>query len=280
MPVLGAWGAWAGRLTWPTASAGNPGLRSGRGDLWSGRGDLWSGRGEGGEEGPGPVAVAVLAGVEAVAGELASPRGRELGRHLGDRETALAGDLVDDPVDPGDVGHAHPAHDPPEPRKQRQVEHDGLVRDLVEQRAHVAEQLGGGAVQDVVGADATGDEIRGGGKLRELFGQDVANQRAGDGEVAYPPVLAGAAPQLPERLADVAVPRPGGAEALSGGVAERHPEGAGVFFEFAEHALVVRVPVGGERDAILAQGGHAIGPAAELSMADAAGSGVRAPGND
>src|SRR6516162_5148416 len=110
MPVLGAWGAWAGRLTWPTASAGNPGLRSGRGDLRSGRGDLRSGRGdlrsgrgEGGEEGPGPVAVAVLAGVEAVAGELAGPRGRELGRHLGDREAALAGDVVDDPVDPGDV---------------------------------------------------------------------------------------------------------------------------------------------------------------------------------
>src|SRR5579863_1464981 len=104
---------------------------------------------DGGEHGPGPVAVAVLAGVEAVGRELPGPRRLEVRRYLGHRQAPGAGGLVQGPVDPGQVGPAGPAEQARVAGRYRQVEHDGAVRHRREQRAKVAEQLSRPAVQDV-----------------------------------------------------------------------------------------------------------------------------------
>ena len=96
----------------------------------------------GGQQGAGPVAVADLAGMEAVGGELAGPGRPEMRGDLGDRQVPGGRDLVDGPVDPRHVGHAGPAEEPPAARGHRQVEQDGLVGDGRDQRAQVGEQFG------------------------------------------------------------------------------------------------------------------------------------------
>ena len=62
--------------------------------------------GDGGEQRPRPVAVAVLARVEVVTGELAGPRRGEVRAYLRYRQVPLQRDFVDDAVHAGDVGHA------------------------------------------------------------------------------------------------------------------------------------------------------------------------------
>ena len=88
-----------------------------------GRGGLGYGgkRGEGAEQGAGPVTVAVLAGVEAVGGELAWPGRLEMRGDFGDGQAADGRGLVDRPVDPGHVRHAGPAEDSPAACGQRQA---------------------------------------------------------------------------------------------------------------------------------------------------------------
>jgi len=93
--------------------------------------------GQGGLQGAGPVAVAELAGVEVVRGELACPRRLEVRGDLGDRQAAGGGALVQGAVDPRHVGDAGPAEEAPAARGQRQVEQDGVVRDRGNQRTQV-----------------------------------------------------------------------------------------------------------------------------------------------
>src|SRR6202034_325519 len=123
--------------------------------------------GQGGLQGAGPVAVAELAGVEVVRGELACPRRLEVRGDLGDRQAAGGGALVQGAVDPRHVGDAGPAEEAPAARGQRQVEQDGPVGDGGYQRAQVGEQLAWAGVQDVVDADSAGHEGGASGAVRQ-----------------------------------------------------------------------------------------------------------------
>jgi GNAT superfamily N-acetyltransferase len=232
-----------------------------------------------GEQGAGPVAVAILARVEVVAGELAGPGRDELRADLGDRQVPLDRDLVDDAVHAREVRDAHAADDPPEPRRQRQVEQHGLVGDRVQERPQVGEEPARGAEQDVVDAGPAGDEV---GlvilELGHLLGQHVAHERAGDREVDDAPVLPGGPPELGYGLAHVAAMRARRAQPLRGGVAQGDPERAGLRLGGArsDDPLVVRVPVGREREAVLAHLLHAVGPAAQPARAHPGDLGIRA----
>ena len=125
--------------------------------------------------------------------------------------------VVDGPVDPGHVGHAGPAEEPPAARGQRQVEQDGLVGDGRDQRAQVGEQLRRARVQDVVDADTAGHEVGGlPGKPGQLGGDHVAGERSGDGQVQDPPGQAGVLAEFGQDLADVTAVGAGRAEALGG----------------------------------------------------------------
>ncbi len=125
------------------------------------RGACSGGRRDGGEQRARPVAVTSLAGMKAVGRKLPVPGRQEVGGHLGDRQVAPPGSLVNGPVDPGYVGHAGRAEDPPDPGGQRQVEEDRLVGDGLDERPQVAQHLSGSGVQDVVGPDASPLDING-----------------------------------------------------------------------------------------------------------------------
>src|ERR1700728_4450765 len=79
-----------------------------------------------------------------------------------------------------------------------------------------------------------------------------------------PPVTARGAPQLVQRLADVAAVRSRRAQALRGRVAQDGPQRVGGLapaqrpVPLAQHPVIVRGPVGGELDPGGAQLGHAV----------------------